>query len=51
MTAPSSRTNISQKGMVASPRFKTRPTSLADAIFGSELDMEVFVQRFRQMND
>lgn len=51
MTGNCGRTKTSQKGMVASPRFKTRPTSLADAIFGSELDMEVFVQRFRQMND
>ena len=50
MTAPSSRTKLSQKGMVASPRFRTRHPSLADAIFGSELDMEVFIQRFKQIN-
>lgn len=38
----------SQKGMVASPRFKTRPPTLAEIIFGGGLDE--FVRRFEEVN-
>lgn len=48
MTSGRNGNQPSQKGMVASPRFRMRSPSLAEIIFGGELDE--FVRRFEEVN-
>ena len=48
MTINPSNEKSASKGMVASPRFKTRSPSLAEIIFGGGLDE--FVRRFEEVN-
>ena len=48
MTINLSNEKSASKGMVASPRFRTRTPALAEVIFGDGLDE--FIRRFEEVN-